>query len=556
MPRVLIVDDQRIPRITVGAALQEAGHEVITAEDGPSGIDRARAWAPDVIVLDVHMPGMDGFAVVERLKEDPVTAPIPVIFLTATAPTDELVVRGLDLGAYDFLSKGCSKAELLARVGVMTRIKRSNDELTAIARIADALIRSLDPEALSHLFVEQTREVFRAEAVLFVTTPDDSTTRLTTRTGFDLPPPEVEALTSTLLTWLERNSSEAEVISLDELREAGPALMRQKGFRSAVAVRFDHPERSPTLLAVFAQRAGGFRRESDAPLLHLLGRQATIALDNALLHAHTRKQAQTLARQAEELENAMSERSRFFASMSHELRTPINAVIGYSQLLEEGTYGEMPRVQQEVIKKVSRSAAHLLELINDVLDISKIEAGKLEIMLEPTDIEKLAKDTLTSVQLQAEEKRLNLSLHSPASVRVDTDPARVRQILLNLLSNAVKFTDHGSVTVTVQQVGSADMDSSRDGVEIRVADTGPGIPPEDRARIFDEFEQTDTAVNRGGTGLGLAISKRLAILLGGSLTLDSEVGVGSTFILRIPREHRGSASSTGHSAAAPEVATH
>jgi signal transduction histidine kinase len=539
MPRVLVVDDQRIPRVTVGATLEEAGHEVATATDGPSGLERARAWAPDVIVLDVHMPEMDGFAVVERLKEDPVTSPIPVIFLTATAPTDELVVRGLDLGAYDFLSKGCSKAELLARVGVMARIKRSNDELTAIATIADALIRSLDPRALSRIFAEQTREIFRADAVLFVTTPDERADPLDARTGFTSDGSKLRALTTALLEWLASHGSDAEIVPLEELRGAAAELLREEGFRSAVAVRFDTSERPPTLLAVFAQRPAGFRRESDAPLLHLLGRQATIALDNALLHAHTREQAHTLARQAEELEGAMSERSRFFASMSHELRTPINAVIGYSQLLEEGTYGALPDRQREVVKKVSRSAAHLLELINDVLDISKIEAGKLEILLEPTDVEQLARDTLTSVQLQAEEKNLTLSLHSPPAVRALTDPARVRQILLNLLSNAVKFTDDGAVAVTIAEHHSRNGDASLDIIDIRVSDTGPGISEEDQKRVFEEFEQTETAVARGGTGLGLAISKRLANLLGGSLSLESEVGVGATFTLRIPREHPG-----------------
>jgi adenylate cyclase len=168
MPRVLVIDDQRIPRVTLSAILGDAGHEVVTEASGSEGIARAREWSPDVIVLDVHMPEMDGFQVVERLKRDPATAATPVIFLTAEPPTDDLIVRGLDLGAYDFLSKGCSKAELLARVGVMARIKRGNDELSAIARISDTLLRSLDPLDVSRLFVTQTCEVFRADAGIFL----------------------------------------------------------------------------------------------------------------------------------------------------------------------------------------------------------------------------------------------------------------------------------------------------------------------------------------------------------------------------------------------------
>jgi signal transduction histidine kinase len=533
MPRILIIDDQRIPRMMVGATLEEAGHETAAEADGISGIERARQWAPDVIVLDVHMPDMDGFTVVERLKQDPVTAPIPVIFLTATAPTDELVVRGLDLGAYDFLSKGCSKSELLARVGVMARIKRSNDELSAIARIADTLLRSLDPQDLTQHFVEQTRDVFRAHAALMVVSPDDEIPTIRAAAGLDPNDPLFDTLAEALLRQLT-DGDEASVVRLDEVTGPAGALIRRAGLKSSVAVRLEHLDRSPSLLAVFVQRMDGFRRESDAPLLHLLARQAVIALDNALLHTRTREQAHTLAQQAKELEKAMTERSRFFASMSHELRTPINAVLGYSELLKEGTYGPMQPQQRQVVEKVTRSATHLLELINDILDISKIEAGKLEFYYEPTDLVRLANDTLTSVQLQADEKGLVLQVNGPPELRVETDPARVRQVLLNLLANAVKFTDEGAVTLSLACKPADGGGVARQHVEIRVADTGPGIPPEDRERIFEEFEQADTAVSRGGTGLGLAISRKLASLLGGRLELESEVGVGSTFIFTIP----------------------
>jgi len=528
MPRVLVIDDQRIPRVTVGATLEEAGHEVVAEADGASGIERARAWAPDVIVLDVHMPGMDGFTVVEKLKQDPVTAPIPVIFLTATAPTDELVVRGLDLGAYDFLSKGCSKSELLARVGVMSRIKRSNDELTAIARIADTLIRSLDPADLTSLFVDQARDVFRADAAIMILTPTDESPAIRAASGFDVEDPLFDAFAEALLQRVG-TSDEACVLSVDDLEGPAGALARRAECGSIVAVRLDHHDRPPSLLAVLARRTDGFRRDSDAPLLHLLARQATIALDNALLHTRTRDQARTLADQAKELEHAMTERSRFFASMSHELRTPINAVIGFSQLLNDGTYGELPEHQKTVVAKVVRSANHLLELINDVLDISKIEAGKLEFFAEPTNISRLVSDTLTSVQLQAEQKGLSLTVEARDDASVTTDPARARQIVLNLLANAVKFTDAGSIIVSVRRSDSA-------GAEVSVSDTGPGIAPEDQERIFEEFEQSQTASSRGGTGLGLAISRRLAELLGGSLTVDSQVGRGSTFTLCLPAE--------------------
>jgi signal transduction histidine kinase/AmiR/NasT family two-component response regulator len=525
MPRILVVDDQKIPRMTVAAILREAGHEVETAESGQTGLDLAAKLSPDVIVLDVHMPEMDGFEVVERLKQNPKTAPTPVVFLTADPPTDELIVRGLELGAYDFLSKGCSRAELLARVGVMARIKRGNDELSAIARISDTLIQTLDPSELSERFVRQVKEVFRADGVLLVFTPGGEEVRLRSAAGIDADHPLADPLIESLLETAGAASGFTDVVC-DDLKGAGGVLARRSEFQSAIAVRLEHEGRPPTLLAVFTGRAEGFIRGSDAPLLHLLARQASIALDNALLHARTREQARLMEQQADELERAITQRSRFFASMSHELRTPINAVIGFVQLLEMGTYGEMTEPQTTALSRVNRSAQHLLELINDVLDISKIEAGKLEVYAEETDLGHLVHDTATSVQLQAARKNLDLIIDAPSDSIAITDPARVRQIVLNLLSNAVKFTDEGSVRVSLTK--------TEQGYEIAVSDTGQGIDEADQQRVFEEFEQTHRTSGGGGTGLGLAISRRLAHLLGGEVHLESTPGEGSTFTLELP----------------------
>ncbi|MFW5951887.1 MAG: sensor histidine kinase, partial [Gemmatimonadota bacterium] len=226
-------------------------------------------------------------------------------------------------------------------------------------------------------------------------------------------------------------------------------------------------------------------------------------------------------------ERAMSERSRFFASLSHELRTPINAVIGYNHLLQEQIFGDLSEKQKDALEKANRSAQHLLELVDDILDISKIEAGKVEVVTDEVDLAALARDTATSVQIQARKKGIELRVQTPAELLVETDSARVRQILLNLLSNAVKFTQEGSVTLRL-------LDS--DGVvALEVEDTGPGIAPEDQERVFDEFEQAGPGSDSSGTGLGLAISRRLAELLGGDLELESEPGAGSTFTLTLPR---------------------
>jgi len=527
MPCVLLVDDQKIPRMAVSGILREAGHEVYAAASGEEGLKLARELSPDVIVLDVYMPEMDGFAVVERLKADPETAPTPVIFLTAEPPTDDLIVRGLELGAYDFLSKGCSRAELLARVGVMARIKRGNDELSAIARISDTLIQSLDPDRLTGAFIEGVRDVFRSDAVLLAFAREPGTPPRFCARGMEAEPPLLEALALTLQERLESLDTKQAEIPASDLRGPAGVAVRRHGFETALAALVPHTDRPPTLLSVLTTRPDGFTRQGDAPLLYLLARQATIALDHAVLHERTLSQAAEMEEQAEKLERAVTERSRFFASMSHELRTPINAVIGYNQLLEVGAYGELTGEQAEAVMRVSRSAQHLLELINDILDISKIEAGKVKIFPEPTDLASLIHETVTTVQIQAAEKGLEIEAALEEGLVAETDPARVRQILLNLLSNAVKFTDEGRVEVRLQ---------FSDGCyEIEVRDTGPGIAEEDLERIFEEFEQTHRTQAGAGTGLGLPISKRLAHLLGGELTVRSELDVGSTFRLRLPR---------------------
>lgn len=540
MARVLVVDDQNISRVTLTAMLEEAGHEVASESGGIAGLERARDWAPDVIILDINMPDLDGFEVMSRLNKDPETAAIPVIFLTAEAPDDDLIVRGLDLGAYDFLGKGGSKGELLARVGGMARIKRSYDELAAIARVSDTLIRTVEPGELCRLLVEQTREVFRADGAFLSLREPGEEARIMAEEGIERSGTVDGGISDLLLDWLGTSGNESDVLSADAAEGAIGDWLRARDFTSGVVAYVPREEQAATLLAVFAHKAGAFRLDSDATLLHTLARQATIALDKALLHAETRRQTAKLREQAAKLEEAMTERSRFFASMSHEIRTPINAVIGYNQLLDEGIFGSLAEPQLEAVRNVNRSAQHLLELVNDILDISKIEAGKFEIANEPIDLPELVRDTATSVQLQAREKDLRLEVEAPEHLHITADAARIRQILLNLLSNAVKFTEEGGVTVTVLRTGAAELagggsENGGDGAEVRVQDTGPGIAREDRERIFSEFEQVARAGAREGTGLGLAISRKLARMMGGDLELRTEVGVGSTFILRLPR---------------------
>ena len=230
-----------------------------------------------------------------------------------------------------------------------------------------------------------------------------------------------------------------------------------------------------------------------------------------------------------ELEQAMGVRNRFYASMSHELRTPINAVIGYSTLLIDNIYGPLNDKQREGLLRTLKAARHLLELVNDVLDLSKIEAGKIELAVQPVNIGLLIEDLFVTVRPLADEYGSELSFEQDSdSLTVSTDPRRVRQILLNLLSNAIKFGKKEPIEVKAAPTAEG-------GVSISVIDHGEGISEEDKTRVFEEFVQVSPN-QQPGTGLGLPISRRLASLLDGSLELESVLGQGSIFRLILPRE--------------------
>lgn len=368
------------------------------------------------------------------------------------------------------------------------------------------------------------------------------------------------------------------------------ALLSGDAFLAA-ALRAPHTEQSRiTILAgrdtvayrdeagtgPLAQTSVAFRAPDGAVWRLVLARESAVGSTRALLWTvglaalaalawgmvRDRREASQAAERSRELERLSTEalranraKSEFLANVSHELRTPLNAIVGFVDLLRDGVYGELGPRQVAPVDRIAASAGHLRHLVDQVLDIAKMAAGRLEVHQESVDLRPFVFDVATEIEPLVSEKQLSISMTIPATLpRVRTDPAHLRQILLNLIGNAVKYTPSGSIQVRARfldglvpgdavtpsssELRARSPDPARPWIALQVADTGIGIAPADHVRIFEEFEQVNAgprgdSVQRG-TGLGLPISRRLARLLGGEITLQSELGKGATFTVWLP----------------------
>jgi signal transduction histidine kinase len=242
-----------------------------------------------------------------------------------------------------------------------------------------------------------------------------------------------------------------------------------------------------------------------------------------------RRQALVIQGINRQLEEASKHKSQFLANMSHELRTPLNAVLGYTELILDSVYGEVPEKARSVLDRIQHNGRHLLGLINEVLDLSKIEAGQLVLALADYSLKTVVETVYTAVEPLAKEKRLAFKAEvSPDLPAGRGDKRRLTQVLLNLVGNAIKFTDHGEVTIKAFKVDGS--------FEVTVRDTGPGISEANQVKLFQEFQQVDNSITRQkeGTGLGLAISKRIIELHGGKIWVESTLGHGSKFSFKLP----------------------
>lgn len=254
---------------------------------------------------------------------------------------------------------------------------------------------------------------------------------------------------------------------------------------------------------------------------------------NFLLEEKVRERTKKLTQANRKLRELNKLKSQFLANISHELRTPLNAIMGFTSLLREGIYGEVIPKQKRILERIHTNAEHLLRLINDLLDLSRIEAGKMSLEVEEVNLEKLVQGALSLIEPQLKKKKLKFTLSiEPDLPLMRADPAKVKQILFNLLENSVKFTPEGEIFLGVKKTKK----EGKEFVKITVKDTGIGIAQKELKNIFQEFHQVDGSSTRrfGGTGLGLSIVKKLTKLMGGNIKVKSEIGKGSTFKVYLP----------------------
>jgi signal transduction histidine kinase len=315
------------------------------------------------------------------------------------------------------------------------------------------------------------------------------------------------------------------IVQIDDLMNAPPhplfKLHLKAGTRALLAVPLLHQDEVIGALVVRRKRAGTFG-DDKLGLLQSFASQSAVAIQNARLFRE-------IEEKSEQLELASQHKSQFLANMSHEFRTPLNAILGYAELMQDGIYGELSEKTRGVLDRVQANGRHLLGLINDVLDLSKIEAGQLTLRLEEFSMSHVVETVRIAAESLAAKKKIPIEIEMVRALPVGRgDERRIAQVLLNLVGNAIKFTETGVVRVAA---------SASDGrFSVKVADTGPGIPISEQQRIFEEFHQVDSSntKKKGGTGLGLAIAKRIVEMHGGRIWVESEMGKGSTFQFELP----------------------
>ncbi|AIE75557.1 MULTISPECIES: response regulator [unclassified Synechocystis] len=519
---ILVVDDVKENIHIISELLEGVGYSTTFVTSGPEALQRVPQARPDLILLDLMMPGMDGLEVCDRLKQDPQVRDIPVIFLTASNEKQHLL-QAFAKGAVDYVTKPFNPPELLARVKTHLELKQTRDHLHH-----SLLEQAKTAEALSTISTRLTTLVHNLRAGVLMTDAGGSIVVVNPEFArlFNLGFPADLLLGKNLTAIAPRvnglfANGKSLVHDFLAIDSPEPLLKMELPLQDG---RFFERDYVPIVLGDSAQ--GHFWLYRD-----ISQRKQVEVIQGQSLEME-RRMRQQLAEQNQELaaattaaEAANRSKTEFLATMSHEIRTPMNAIIGMTGLLLDT---ELNTQQKYFTQTIRNSGETLLTLINDILDFSKIEAGKLDLEIYPFDLGQCLEEALDLVLPSARQKSLTLVRRFLTSIppNLQGDVTRLRQILVNLLSNAVKFTEAGQIKVTVEVVDH-DMAKGEYQLCFAVQDTGIGIAPNQQQALFQAFSQGNSSITRrfGGTGLGLAICVRLTALMGGTIWAESNGSV-------------------------------
>ena len=526
---ILVVDDESSNIIALTKTLSPI-YAVRVAINGPDAIKTAKRHQPDLILLDIVMPDMDGYAVLTALKNSEKTRDIPVIFLTAKNDSESEAL-GLRLGAHDYIHKPFSQELLLRRVDMHLRLNQDESDLEEEAREQSGASSEAAPEA-EHAGVPLpypgAGEV-KKNSILIV---DDESTNIVALTHILSHDYALRVATNGRDALKLAEQFRPDIILLDIV------MPGMNGYEVIASLK-----NSATTKEIPVIFISSLSVDDDEEKGLGLGAADYIGkpFSPAIVKIRVRNQIQ-IVNQLRVITAASRAKSDFLANMSHEIRTPMNAILGFTELMMRDS--TIPQSINESLGNIYSAGDLLLNIINDILDLSKIEAGKFELSPSNYEVADLIVDTVNLNMIRAGTKKIEfkVSVDEDIPATLLGDELRIRQILNNLLSNAFKYTEQGQVALSVSAESDGEGEEARLNLLFNVSDTGQGMTVEQIEVLFDPYSRFNFEANRSveGIGLGMSITQSLVNMMSGEITVKSEPGVGTVFEVRLPQEQTAS----------------